>query len=264
MQSVTASRVSLAIAAVALTTIVQANRAEACSCAGTTSSATAFRSADLVFVGTVARTEEPKASNQSRVNADGRIIVGGGVGGPRLTTLETVHVYRGRAEQQVVIVGSGPDCDVPFGQAETWLVYARVREGQVTTDTCTRTRLRTKADASRDLAYLDGLESGRQQGVVYGQVLRRRGGGLQALFEPLQVIAVGPAGRFHVTTDEWGPYQLVLPPGDYQVWIERAGNPVATLQVVHVDDGAESRVMLVVEYPNRGVLNQPGKASSWR
>jgi hypothetical protein len=95
-----------------------------------------------------------------------------------------------------------------------------------------RTRLRTEAEASQDLAYLEGLEQGRQQGIMYGDVLRRILGAdgqpaLQALFEPLQVIAVGAGRRLEITTDRWGPYQLVLPPGDFEIGVERAGRDVA-------------------------------------
>lgn len=71
---------------------------------------------------------------------------------------------------------------------------------------------------------------------------------LQALFEPLQVYAIGPGGRFQVTTDRWGPYQLVLPPGEFQVWVERGGRPVAGQQTISVEHSAEKRLMLVFEY----------------
>jgi hypothetical protein len=142
---------------------------------------------------------------------------------------------------------------VAFKQGESWLVYARVREGHVVVDKCSRTRLLTDAEASLDLAYLEGLELGRQQGIVYGDVMRRLAAAngqavLKALFEPLQVIAVGAGRRLQVTTDKWGPYQLVLPPGDFEVWVERAGSPVASKQVVHVDHGSDRRLTLVVDY----------------
>ncbi len=160
-------------------------------------------------------------------------------------------MLRGRPARQVVVTGDGSSCDEPFKQGETWLVYARTREGRVTTDKCTRTRLR--AEATQDLVYLEGQEQGRRQGTVYGDVLRRILGAdgqpaLQALFEPLQVIAVGGGRRVETTTDRWGPYQLVLPPGDFEIWVERAGRAVAPRQTVHVDHGADRRLVLPVEY----------------
>lgn len=242
----------LAVIVATLAAIIQPASAEACSCTGPVSSATAFRAVDLVFVATAVRVDEPKP--WSRVNAEGSISGGTGTE-PQATTFQVTHTYRGLSREQVLIVGDGANCGIPFKLGETWLVYAHLHDGHVTTDKCTRTRLRADAEASRDLAYLDGLERGRQQGVAYGEVLRRvvaRDGrpALQALFEPLQVIAAGDAGRFQVTTDKWGPYQLVLPPGDFEVWVERAGRAVAPRQMVHIDDRVERRLLLTVEYEN--------------
>jgi hypothetical protein len=239
-------RVALGVVIVGFAALVQPSPAEARSCGAKGSSSTAFNGADLIFVGTVARFEGPKP--WSRVNADGSIS--GGVGTePPVATFEVAHTFRGRQERQIVVIGDG----TPFKQGETWLVYARTREGRVTTDQCTRTRLR--AEATQDLVYLEGLEQGRQQGIVYGDVLRRILGAdgqpaLQALFEPLQVIAVGAGRRVEITTDKWGPYQLVLPPGDFEIWVERAGRAVAPRQTVHVDHGSDRRLVLPVEYKN--------------
>ena len=244
------ARCVLVVVIAVLVSLVRPSWAEACSCGATISAATSFRGADLIFVGTVTRVE--RAQPWSRVNADGSVSVGFGPESP-VTTFETAHVFKGRAERQVVIAGDRSDCDVPFKHAETWLVYARSSEGRIVTEKCTRTRLRIEAEASQDLAYLEGLERGRQQGIVYGDVLRRILGvdgqpALQALFEPLQVIAVGAGRWLEITTDRWGPYQLVLPPGDFEIWVERAGRGVAPRQTVHVDQGSERRLVLAVEY----------------
>lgn len=244
------ARCVLAVVIVVLGSLARPSGAEACGCGGTTSVATAFRGADLVFAGTVTRVEGAKP--WTRVNADGSVSAGLGTE-PPVTTFEIAHVFKGRAGRQVVIVGDRSDCDVPFKHAEAWLVYAQTREGRVVTEKCTRTRLRTEAEASQDLAYLEGLEQGRPQGIVYGDVLRRILGAdgqpaLRALFEPLQVIAAGEGRRLEITTDRWGPYQLVLPPGDFEIWVERAGRRVAPRQMVHVDQGSERRLVLAVEY----------------
>ena len=243
-------RIALRVVIVSFAALVQPSPAEACSCGGTVSSSTAFHGADLVFVGTVVRFDGPKP--WSRVNADGSIS--GGLGTqPPVATFEVAHMFRGRPARQVVVVGDGASCDEPFKQGETWLVYARSRGGRVTTDTCTRTRPR--AEAVQDLVYLEGLAQGRRQGIVYGDVLRRILGAdgqpeLQALFEPLQIIAVGAGGRVEITTDKWGPYQLVLPPGDFEIWVERAGRAVSPKQSIHVDHGSDRRLVLPVEYKN--------------
>jgi hypothetical protein len=104
------------------------------------------------------------------VNADGSISGGLGVE-PPVATFEVAHMFRGRPAPPVVVVGDGTNCDEPFKRGETWLVYARTREGRVTAETCTRTRLRGKA--AQDLEYLEGPEQGRRQSIVYGDVLRR-------------------------------------------------------------------------------------------
>jgi hypothetical protein len=224
------------------------SQAQACSCGGTSSSLVAVRGADLVFVGTVATVQRP--SPRSRTNPDGSVGVALAPG-PVLTTFDVAHTYLGRAERQVVIVGSGADCDEPFEQGEVWLVYARARDGQFTTSKCTRTRPRARA--SSDLVYLDALEQKRPHGIVYGDVLRRivRADGqpaLQGLFDSLQVVAVRGGQRTEVTTDPGGAYQLVLPPGDYEIWVERTGRPVAPKQSVRIADGADQRLALVADY----------------
>jgi hypothetical protein len=222
------------------------SKAEACSCGGTPSSLAAVKGADLVFVGTVAKAERPTPRSQR--NADGSI----GVLGPEpvVATFDVEHTYLGLPERQIVLAGTCTDCDEPFEQGEVWLVYARVRDGRVTTTKCTRARPRARA--SSDLAYLDGLEQKRPQGIVYGDVRRRiaSAGGqpaLQALFEPLQVVAVSDGRRTEATTDPGGPYQLVLPPGDYDIWVERTGRPVGVKQSVHIAEGVDRRLPLIAD-----------------
>lgn len=89
---------------------------------------------------------------------------------------------------------------------------------------------------------------------MYGDVLRHRDGasgdGLYALFEPLRVIAANASWRFSTTTDRWGPFELVLPPGDFEIWVERSEKPVAPRRPVHVENAADVRLQLIVEYPD--------------
>ena len=222
--------------------------AHACGCTGTLSSLAAVKTADVIFVGTVAKVEF--APSRSHTNADGSVSVSGGLG-PIGVTFDVSRTYKGRAEQQVVIPNTGTDCDEPFQQNETWLVYARVSNGKVVTNKCTRTRLR--ANASSDLVYLDGLEQKRPLGIVYGDVLRRitRAGGqpaLQGLFELLQVVAVSDGRRTEITTDPGGAYKLALPPGEYEIWVERNGRPVGEKESARIVEGAERRLALTVQY----------------
>ena len=167
-----------------------------------------------------------------------------------MTTFRVVRAFRGPADPEVVIANRG---DVVFKEGETWLVYAKVRDGRLETDSCSRTRPRAAAEASQDLAYLEGRESGNQQGLVYGNVHRRiltpsGESALQALFEPLEVMASGASGRVRVTTDKWGPYQLVLPPGNYEIWVERRGTAVAPRQTIRIEHGSERLLNPVADY----------------
>jgi len=227
--------------------------AEACSCGGRPSTAAAARSAEIVFVGTVARIDRPKPAWQSRQNADGTVTVTGNASGPTFFLFDIAEVFKGPSSVQVAVVHDGHSCGglFPFKTGETWLIYGREEVGGVTADICSRTRL--VSEAEQDLLYLRNAEA-RPQGIVHGEVLRRRTGPsgeiLQALFEPLQVLAASAANRFVTTTDQWGPFELVLPPGDYQVWVERGGKAVSAGSAVRVAHGEETKLQLVAEYPD--------------
>ena len=242
-----------------LAALVWPSPAEACSCVGSAPSSTAFRSADLVFVGTVTRVDGRKP--QSRVNPDGSVSIGFGHEAP-VTTFEIAKAFKGASARELTIAGDGTNCDIRFALGEAWLVYASSRDELVTTHTCTRTRLR--AEAAEDLAYLEGREHGRRQGIVYGDVHRRivaadGSPGLRALVEPLQVIAAGQGRRFTVTTDKWGPYQLVLPPGEFEIWVERGGRAVSRRQSVRLQHGSELRLMLVAEFAESAGAQEPAR-----
>jgi hypothetical protein len=71
---------------------------------------------------------------------------------------------------------------------------------------------------------------------------------MHVLPEPLQVVAANPTQRFSTTTERWGPFELVLPPGDFEVWVERGQKAVAPRRTVHVENGADVKLQLLVEY----------------
>jgi hypothetical protein len=243
------SRITRYLLTIGTAVLIWPSKAEACGCGGTFSSLTAVKTSDLVFVGAITKAERPAPRSQR--NADGSIGVGGP--GPVTATFEVAHTYLGARGQQVVITGNGTDCEVPFAEGEVWLVYARVQDNRVTTNKCTRTRLR--ASASSDLFYLDALEQKRPVGIVYGNVHRRitRADGqpaLQGLFEPLQVVVMSDGRRTEITTDPGGAYQLALPPGGYEIWVERTGVPVGLKQSVQIADRVDQRVNLTVDYKN--------------
>jgi hypothetical protein len=221
--------------------------AAACGCGGTVSSSTAARSADFVFVGTVTRIDSPQPI--SRHNTDGSFSVDVSAAGPDLVIFDVAHVFKGPPGPQIGVARGNSSCDLPFKGGEEWLVYGHEAIGGIATDPCSRSRL--SVAGPQDLAYLQGVEAGRPQGIVFGDVLRRREGPSGVTLsapEPLQVIAANMTQKFTVTPDRWGPFELVLPPGDFEVWVERRGKPVAPKRVVHVQNGADVKLQLVVEY----------------
>ena len=223
--------------------------AEACGCGGTIPSSVAFRASTVVFVGTVERLDPPQP--WSRVNADGSVS-GGLQSGPEVVTFAVTKGFRGVAETRIRLVRISGSCDIAFGLEEPWLVYAAEDGGDIRASPCSRTRL--LAHAGEDLKYLEGLTAGRPQGLVYGDVFHQVAGAdgrpaQRALFEVLQVVALGTAGRFVAATDKWGPYQLVLPPGDFEMWVERKGVRVTAPAAVKINDGDERRMTFSAQFP---------------
>jgi hypothetical protein len=144
----------------------------------------------------------------------------------------------------------GGTCSEPFDVGQIWLIYAFESEGAFTTTKCTRSRLRD--EATQDLAYLEGVEQGRAQGVVYGEMLHRRLGadgqpGLFVSAESLQVVAVGGGRRF-AGQAERGNYQIALPPGDFEVWAERSGQRVSEAQRVTVTADTDHHLMVIASF----------------
>jgi hypothetical protein len=162
--------------------------------------------------------------------------------GPPVVILEVSRVFRGSIGQQAVLQITGTTCDFPFASSETWLIYAIEEHGGLSTHKCLRTRL--VSEAAEDLKYLDGLLEGRPQAVLSGHVFQRtttRDGApaQRALFERLDIVASGAGQRFRAKTDRWGPYQLVLPPGEFEVWAERGGRRVTPRSTIRVRNGDE-------------------------
>jgi hypothetical protein len=177
--------------------------------------------------------------------------VTGGMPLPIVTTFSVVKAYRGALEPRAVVSGNGTTCDIPFAKGVTYLVYAQESARTLLTDKCTRTRPLSKA--GEDVLYLDNLTIGRPQALVYGDVFRgiiQRDGSAarQALFEPLKVVAVSARGRRSVITDQWGPYQIVLAPGDYELWVERRGQRVTTPEKLSLRRGEERMLSFTAEY----------------
>jgi hypothetical protein len=151
------------------------------------------------------------------------------------------RTFRGAATESITVVSSATSCDFRFVPGESWLIYASVRDGIVSTHKCTRTRL--QSEASQDLRYLEGVERGEALGVVSGEVLK-------AVEDAMQIVGVVGGRRFVTSPDRWGPYQLVLPPGNAQIWVEREGVVVSAGALVRVTQGDVVPLRLIAEYEN--------------
>lgn len=234
---------------VTVSALAGASNADACSCVGSPL-IRSIESADVLFLGHVTAVERQLPA--ARSNADGSVTVFGGAL-PAIATFEVLRVFRGSANGAVSITGGGTNCDVSFHIGETWLVYGGVATQGVQTGKCSRTRLLPQARP--DIEYLEGTEAGRPQGVVFGELLRRGlWQGRRQLMSPepstpLIVVAVSGGRRIEMAGN-WSSYDLILPPGSAQIWVELAGRPVMTPISVDVTDRGEHRLLLIVEYPN--------------
>ncbi len=233
---------------VMVTVLAGVSSAEACSCLGGASLAQSIEAADVLFLGRVTAVED---LTPVRDNGDGSVTVFAG-STPERATVDVLRAFRGSATASVQMTSDGGGCDLPFRKGETWLVYGRVTPQGIKTDKCHRTRLLSRARP--DIEFLEGVEAGRLQGLVFGELVRRGlwQGRLQlmapARSTPLVVVAMSGGRRIEADAD-WGSYQLVLPPGSARVWVELNGRPVMAPTSVEVADRGQHRTMLVVEYP---------------
>jgi len=71
--------------------------------------------------------------------------------------------------------------------------------------------------------------------------------GLQTPFEESMVIAKSGDLRIEVLADKSGEYELILPPGKYEVWVERVGvNVSRSIEVITLKDRDSNRQHLAV------------------
>lgn len=224
------TRTVLVASCVAASVFAQPSVAEACSGGGPgPSTPAAFKAATVVFLGTVEKVtgEVPRAV---------------------VATFLITKAYRGAVQQRVNVSGY---CDVAFSKGVTYLVYAAEHGGELLTTPHHRTR--PLSAAAEDLRYLDNLLAGRPQAVVYGDVYRRitqpdGSPARQALFETLNVVAMRSHERRSVFTDRWGPYQIVLAPGEYEFWVERGRRRVTRRQTLRLGAGDERLLSFTARY----------------
>jgi hypothetical protein len=222
------TRSLLATLCVATSVLTRPSPAEACGGGSPSPLSVHVNSAAAVFIGTVEAVA--------------------GVSQPIVVTFRVTKAYRGQVERRAVVAGY---CGIAFEIGETYLVYAEEHAGRLMTDSLRRTR--PLSAAAEDLRFLDHLAAATPQAVVYGDVFR----GItapdgtavkQALFETLEVVALSARGRRSVATDRWGPYQIILKPGEYELWVERRGQRVTAPTTLMLHAGEERRLSFTAEY----------------
>ena len=220
----------------------------ACSCGGVYPSSVGLREATFVFTGTVSRISVAETRRAATSSFSGS-------GATSSAELEAVTFRTDRAFKGIVgasfTLKRNTGCDLSFAVGETWLVYATREGGRVAATKCSRTRL--MADAVSDVQYLENLQRSRPQAIVFGNVFRSTIDSAgrttnRVPFESLGVVAIGTGRQITVSSEPSGAYQLVVPPGEYEVYATRGGKAVTTRSRLIVADGEDRLLTLSARY----------------
>lgn len=214
---------------------------EACSCAGPHAPCEAAWQVDAVFVAQVVRVE--RTSTHIRAH---------------LMPLET---FRGPSDILSIDTGlGGGDCGYSFQPGEAYLIYARGdKAGRYSTGICNRTR--PLSQAAEDLDYLrTTARTPSNLGVLRGIVVRtdtNYGGASQRNPHPgIRVVVRGKGVQEERQTDANGRYELLLPPGEYEVKAEAPEGLYATtllpVQLRNARGCAEANISLASDGRVRG------------
>jgi len=193
----------------------------ACSCFAIGPSCQNAFQVEAVFVGrVVAITDLP---------ADGPPLREGEIRQPRAVRVDFAEVdaYRGpRSPLLSIVTGSASaTCGYRFTRGERYVVYARKSEdaaASLETSICSRTR--PLAEAAEDLTFLRRLETrAPARARVSGTIThweRDLATGQPLEIGPVPDVLVtvrGSSTSFQGTTDEQGRYEVLVPPGQYEV-----------------------------------------------
>jgi len=173
--------------------------AMACSCAGPGTPCESFGTAGAVFVGAV---------------TDAR---------PMIYKFSVEQAYLGVDGSEIeVYTGSGAgDCGFLFNKGERYLVYAYRYKDMLTTSTCTRTKLFSKA--AEDLAFLGTLSSAAPGVTISGKVTYLPDDSVSSevknpLSPEILITIESESGKKEIRPDAQGEYRVTgLPPGKYKV-----------------------------------------------
>ena len=195
---------------------------------------------DAIFVGTVRSItpvpddQPPPPPGSFRIPREVRVEFG------------DVMPFRGMNGTTAALrtAGSGPSCGYGFKQGGRYLVYAsRAQDGAgLVTSICSRTRPLT--EAADDLRFLQTLSApGGTRARVYGTITHWERD--LATSQPIEhgpvpdvlVSVRGPGNAFEGVTDAQGRYEVMVPPGTYEVSVW----PPARFSSRHLQRNAELR-----------------------
>ena len=71
---------------------------------------------------------------------------------------------------------------------------------------------------------------------------------LQVPFEELKIIAKSKDKIYEVFSEKFGLYEIVLPPNDYQIWVERDEKRISKIEQVSAVAGKNIELLLQVEF----------------
>ncbi len=193
----------LVLPAAGLLVVATVRPADACQCMPTPPPCEAAWQNDVVFLGTVTR-DAP------------------GPPGPSIATFSVEKTFRGALASTVTVSSYGECTPRGFRVGGTFVVYARVVDGQLWIPMCSRTR--AVADAAEDLAYLRAIPT-RTEGVVDGTVTfdphDAKGSHARVAGAGLDVRARGTTRS--TRTDRLGRYRLSLPAGTHTIDVSGRG-----------------------------------------
>lgn len=185
--------------------------ARACSCAEGSAPCQEYWRVDAVFAGTVVGSSKIDVDDGYKHTM--RVI--------RMTVEQPIRGMT-TAEVDVMTGWGGGDCGYGFKMGERYLVYAhRGKDNRLSTSICTRTR--PIADAADDFAFIRGLPTASQQGVIFGIVGKRNHHWKEGekWYKPVakaELTVEGETAQYQGQSDEEGKFRVsnVLP-GKYVV-----------------------------------------------
>lgn len=233
----------------ALLPLLASNASFACGCFGDGgASPEAYSSTSDIFISRVIEVFRPPS--EIRQNRDGSTTLSPGLK-PGFVRLAVEKSYKGDQGTEVQIPLDPTTCGRNFVVGEEHLIYADREDGKLFINGCKRTRLLSKAMS--DIKYLEGLQKGEPQASLHGFVMKEfidsEGKiGAQTPFEELIVIAKSEDLRVEIVAEKSGEYEFILPPGKYEVWVERVGVKVSRSdEVITLKDRDSNLQNLIVK-----------------